>query len=408
MYLDEILFASADNNGGKKWDFASLSILFIFISTILQSIFGFARNATPFFKLLIALFCWLSIFFAYRSSKNIKTMPLTYRWPFIILTIDVIIAFFHSVFWGQVYAGEKYVVLFTNMYALLNMVPFLYACAFPDFKHIRLLLKLTLLSIPINLVILLLFPNTTIHSYFLSYFLIYIPFLLHYVNKKQFLSLIFGAALSLAAFFGGGRQILITMVFAALAYTTPKFVNKKIAFIGALALIVLPIFYIWFFGSNYGYIFNYLDTNVSDNEDLSGNTRTFLYVECMSDYFGRNRFTQIFGQGPLAYYESDFFAVYNRLGIEVPILEWLMQGGIIYYLCFIAICTVSTFHLYRYGNNKLCQSMMIMIPAYFLMSHVSNFVGCSILQLGFWGMIGLSCNEQILTADDDELVESLR
>lgn len=390
------------SNGLIK-DSSYYSILFIFLSTAVQGCFGFARNAPPVFKLLIALLCWISVYYAYKSRRTMLQFPKVFGVVYKLLLLNCVIAFIHSLIWGSVSEGNKYVVLMTNMYGGLNIVGVIYVLVFQKFEHFRTLLKFTISMFFLNAILLVVNFHQTTHAYFLSYFLIYAALFLPYINKKQKLYIAIGTIMAMSAFFGGGRQVAISVVFMLGSWLGPKFTNKRIIFYVSLALLVLPLFYIWFYGSSYGSIFWYLESNVSDTEELSGNTRTFLYVECMNDFFLRDWLSQIFGQGALAEYDSPFFWDAHRFGIEVPILQWIMQCGIVNYVLFTAICAISQYRLYKDGNNKMCMIMSLLIGAFYFMCHVSNFTGCNTMHLGFWGMIGMSINPRFTAATDMQI-----
>ena len=216
-----------------------------------------------------------------------------------------------------------------------------------------------------------------------------------------------GVIMAMFAFFGGGRQIIISLGFMLMAWIIPRFVSKKWVLAISLALIISPIFFVWFYGENYGDIFWRLEANVEGREKLSGNTRTFLYQEVTEDLQQRERVSQLVGQGMLAYYESWAFEADNRFGVEVPILQWIMQCGITFYMLFILLCVSAIIYIYVHGQNRLTATISIMLGAFFFMCHVSNFTGCNTMHLGFWGMLGMSFSPLFLEASDETIAELL-
>lgn len=386
----------------KKWDTSTLSIFLIFLSTALQSCWGFARDSPPLFKLIIALFCWISIFYAYKSREAFCAFSKRYIWIVNLLIIDCVWASFYTLCFGSVIDGNKYVVLLTNMSASLNLFGVLFIFVVYSYNHLRFILKLTFGIIVCNALLLIFNFQTTTHAYFLSYSISYGALFLPYVRFREKCFLIIGALMSLFAFWGGGRQIIITLLFAFVAYCVTKFFGRKIIYTVSLVLISLPIYFIWFWGRYLGSIFGRIESIVSDSENLSGNTRTFLYMECMEDVLSKDWLYRFLGEGATAYYQSDFFGG-MRFGIEVPVLQWILQGGLFFYILFTIICLVAIYFLYKYGKNRMCGMMSILISAFFFMCHISNLTGCNIMHLGFWMMIGMAFNPLFLNTQDRDI-----
>lgn len=216
-----------------------------------------------------------------------------------------------------------------------------------------------------------------------------------------------GVIMAMFAFFGGGRQIIISLGFMLMAWIIPRFVSKKMILAISLALVILPLFFVWVYGENYGDIFWRLEANVEGREELSGNTRTFLYQEVTEDLQRRDLSTQLLGQGTLAYYDSSAFKNDNRFDMEVPVLLWIMQCGIVFYLLLTLLCVSAVIYIYVHGQNRLTATISIMLGAFFLMCHVSNFTGCNTMHLGFWGMLGMAFSSLFLEATDDVIMEEL-
>ena len=144
---------------------------------------------------------------------------------------------------------------------------------------------------------------------------------------------------------------------------------------------------------------------MEDREELSGNTRTFLYQEVMDDFQGRSRFTQLLGQGTIVSYDSPFFQTSHRQGVEVPILQWIMQCGVIFYVLLTLLCAIAIIYIYIRGINRLMVTISVLIGAFYFMCHISSFIGCNTMHLGFWGMLGMSFNPIFLESMDCEILE---
>lgn len=391
----------------NKKDAGYYSILFIFLATAIQSCFGFSRSAPPLFKLLIAAMCWLSCIMAVMNNRTWKSSPQHVRFLFSMLVVDVIGSILHAIWSGTVFAGEKYVVLLTSVSFTLNVISLVYVFAITGFHHLRMILHGTLWLFALNALLLVFNFSVSISAYFLSYFMIYSAMFLPYIDRKKKLFFLAGIIMAMFAFLGGGRQILISLGFMILAWVLSNYLSHKLVLIVSLSLIILPIFSIWFWGNDIGDVFWLVESNVEDREALSGNTRTLLYQEVMTDFNQRDGVTQLFGQGTLAYYDSPSFKTDNRQAVEVPILQWIMQCGIVYYVLFTLLCVSAIMYIYIHGENRLMAIVSIMLGAFYFMCHVSNFTGCNTTHLGFWGMMGMAFNPLFLEASDDIIYDEL-
>lgn len=378
------------------------AILLIFISTIIQAWFGYARDATPFWKFMIALFCWLSLFYGIKNIRFLSFLNKGNRFLLIATMMSIVVSVLISVFVGKVYSGEKYVVMFTNMYATLDIVGVFYIAVILNNYDIKYLLKITYWMIIVSAIFLLINYEVSITSYYLTYILFYASIFLPYIKKKNRLFLLFGFALSLFEFFGGGRQVALILVFTMFSSYVLAYDNKKLAYYISLIIAITPLLLI-LYSLTYESIFDYLANEYDTQNDISQDTRTFLWMELFQDLDSQSPFFGIFGKGVLGHYESDFFGTFHRFGIEVPILQWILQTGYVFVTLFSCIVFVSIRRLYKYGNNRMCQIASIMISGIYLNMFVSNLIGCNLSTLGFWFLISIAFNEVLLNASDDEI-----
>lgn len=379
----------------------------LFVSTIVQSIAGYARDATPFWKFIIAVFCWLGVFFCLRKVKWLKTLPFVVRFIINNMILLIATALFQSLLFGKVYSGQKIVVIFTNMYCLLDLIGVFFITAVTTFDDFKVLISVTKWMVPISVFILFFNYKVAVESYFLTYITIYSTIFLPYIKKRLAYTFIVGYLLSLFAFFGGGRQAALLLVFTFISIALPFFLNKKWTFLISIIIIVCPLVLVYY-SINYESIFRILSmANNSSQYDVT-DTRTFLWVELFDDFLRQPILIQFLGKGVVGYYSSDFFGTTHRLGIEVPCLQWIMQAGFAYVALFAIIVLLAIRNLYAYGNNKMSQCASILIAGYFFNCFVSNLVGCNISHLGFWMLIGLAFNRNILEMSDNLLKKNLR
>lgn len=385
---------------------AKLCIYSILWSTVVTALFGYTINASPLFKFIIAAFCWIGI---YHSSKRFYVIKNYSLFPKILVSFLLLIvcqSFLHSLLNGEVHAGEKMVVIFTNKVAVLDLVGVCFLPVVLYLSELKFILKASLIFSIASIFLLLFNFETTEDSYFLGYVLLYTPIFLSYISKKNILILGIAYMISIFAFLGGGRQIAILLAFAILSVIVPKYCSKKYTFYISIVICLLPIFLLFWSLNNIS-IFEFLSENYGSNDDMSVDTRTFLWQELSSDMFSQDLATIIFGKGVLGYYESDFFKMNYRFAIEVPILQWFLQAGLAYVLSFTALIFSSIYLLYKKGKNLMCQRASILIASFYFNCYVSNLLGCNIGTLGVWILISMAFNPNILNATNLQIKQNL-
>lgn len=385
------------------------AICLILVSTIIQAYFGYARDANAAFKLIIAGLCWASITYSILNARECEDLPLcgsTFVWLF---SASIVWSGIKSLIWGEVYAGDKLSVLFGNMYTMLDLVGVFFIWSIQNGNELRMLKKATYIMISISIILLIINYDVTVDSYFLTYVCTFAPIFIPYITLKQKAFIFLGMSLSIFCYYGGGRQAALILIIALCALSLSYFCSKKTTLIVSIIICLLP-FFLLYLSLKHGSIFEYFQDNVTldsrleiKNEDTHSDTRTFLWAEMSYDFMHQNIITQTTGKGAIAYYRSFFFQTNNRLGIEVPILQWVLQAGYLYFILFTIIIIYSIIRLYRYGNNQLCNIASILISGYYCNCFVSNLVGCNLMHLGVWGMIGIAFSKTITQLTDDEL-----
>lgn len=385
------------------------AIVCILISTIIQNYFGYARDANSTFKLIIAGFCWTSIFFSCLNAKDRDKFPIFGRILLWILSCSIIWSGLKSLIWGEVVAGDMFSVLFGNMYTLLDLVGIFFIWSIQNGSELRMLKKAAFILIGVSVVLLIFNYSVTIDSYFLTFICTFAPIFIPYISLRQRIILLSGMLLAMFCYYGGGRQAAVILLFAFISICSIFFSSKKVTLLTSLFICILP-FFLLYFSLKYGSIFEFLQDEVTvdsrleiETEDVNTDTRTFLWAEMSYDFENQDTFTQLTGKGAIAYYRSFFFQTNHRLGIEVPVLQWILQAGYLYFVVFTILVLYAIIRLYRYGNNQLCDIASILIAGYYCNCFVSNLVGCNLMHLGVWGMIGIAFSKTIMNLNDDEL-----
>ncbi|MEI3461822.1 MAG: hypothetical protein V8Q70_07155 [Bacteroides eggerthii] len=386
-----------------KQYYSQIAIFLLFLSTAIQATVGFARDANESFKGILALLCWGSIFYSYKQfsifiNKVTPSIALLYK----IFIAVIVLSILHSLFWGTIYKGNKYFVLIGNMYAALNLTGFFFITSITKIKDLFFLRNITIIYILTSVILLIFNYDITINSYFLIYPFTYVMLYIPYVKKRHKLIIILSFILSYYAFIGGGRQVALFWGFNIIAFIASQWCNKKTVLYISLICIVLPWLLMIYSIHEGQSIFEIISHNSSDKNGLNVDTRTFLYEEIFKDASIQPFTTLLFGKGAIAYYSSDYFDTKFRLGIEVPILEWLLQAGIIYIVLFTIIITIAIIKLYKYGNSRFCMIASILIASYYFNCFISNLNGCNLSIMAFWYLIYLSNNIKMMRLNDKQ------
>ncbi len=394
-------------------NFSDLSIFLLFISTVIQAYFGYARDASVLFKAVISLFCWIPVFLTLTRLHEFNSYPKYAKYMIIGLLSLTIISISHTLGWGKVYSGNKVIVVFSNMYSTLDLIGPIFCLSILNTHDLQYLKRITFWMIIISLFLLMFHFYVSVSSYFLTYICIFAPIFLPYLKSRDRLFLLLGMSLSLFCIFGGGRQAILIFSFACFAYLI-SFLNKKtLIFIISILLFILPFVLIAYSVYHVSIFELFQDESSldisysSDNEALNSDNRTFLWLEMYEDFSSQDSWIQLFGKGCVAYYDSAFFRTYHRFGIEVPVLQWILQCGVLYFVLYALLVFYAIYRYHKYGKNKLSIIAQILVAAFFFNSFISNLIGCSIMQLGFWALIGMSFNKKILEMTDDQLTTIL-
>lgn len=386
-----------------KYNYSRWALYLIFLSTIIQAVAGYARDASQDFKIILALACWGSIALSFMQYGRLNRMmsgklAMIYKLFICVIAWSVV----NALLFGRVYEGNKIFVLFGNMYAALNIVCFFFITTMVETRDLKRLLNITVAYTIMSAVLLVFNYQVTIESYFLIYPFTYVLLFIPYVNTKYKIFILLGFMMSYFAFIGGGRHVILFWLFNIIAYLAYMFTNKKIVFVGSIVAIILPWILMAYSVYSGDSIYGILSNEVTANDDLNIDTRTFLYQEVFFDFSPKNLATLLFGKGAIAYYDSDYFKTFHRLGVEIPILEWMLQAGIVYIILFTIITVVAVIKLYNNGNSKFCMIASVLIASYYFNCFVSNLNGCNISIMAFWFLIYLSNNKQMMSIADKE------
>ena len=306
----------------------------------------------------------------------------------------------------RLYMGtNKYLTLFFNNYTSFIFIPPLFAFLAMQKNIIFIIMqglkKFLMISI-------LLFP---IHNNFHQTPFYSIPFFVLSNNRLRFLILV-GGLLTCICFWEGSRTSLITLFLSINSIILAYYIKKDYLIkLFCLIFLVLPfLLFIPLLYSNDESIFVQLGNEVSGKsttEDLSSDTRTFLYKE-MAEDLSRTE-SWIMGKGAFSHYHSDFFYqvgggdFYERMQSEVTFLNFLLHGGIVYTVCYNLLIFYAIFRALKFGKSKFSKSIALLLSSYFFCQFFGEYIGCNLLHLVLFVLVGFCLSKTFLAYTDNDI-----
>lgn len=146
-------------------------------------------------------------------------------------------------------------------------------------------------------------------------------------------------------------------------------------------------------------------SNISD-EEMSTDTRTFLYLEVYQDLVKNNQL--LFGKGANGTYYSDYFEESggsrdNRLTVEVGVLALLLKGGLIATILYLLIVSTAIYYAFFRSNNYYVVGIGFTLFVYALLLFVQNSISYSISNVFIWFFIGVSLSKEIRNMSNLEI-----
>jgi hypothetical protein len=204
-------------------------------------------------------------------------------------------------------------------------------------------------------------------------------------------------------------------IFFVLGYYFRKFINKKILLFIHSTIFIIPFFFI--LGAIF-YDYNFFRdginpskqeyiVNVGENEsDLLADTRTFLYVEVLSDLKG---YEWIIGKSAIGSYQSSFYGSGGgdengkRFGCEVGILNILLRNGIFGVLIYLTLLYRITRSAIKSSQNYLISSIALLLAFRWPLTFIEEFTQYDLNFFFFWILLGLISNKGMQLLKDKEV-----
>lgn len=306
--------------------------------------------------------------------------------------------------------GNKWFTLFGNEYTSLLMLAPLFTYMGTLSYGVIILKKTTYSYLIIGLVL------SVFMKYPLGMLSIFTIVFYPYVNKKfRILIIIAIVEAFIKATTGNNptRMYIIIIGFALCCYALVYIVKKiKLLKLFSAVVIISPLMLfvpILNFANQDETTFQKIQEYImqeSNNENLSTDTRTFLYIEMAEDLTKSNSW--LFGKGAFSIYHSVFFdnastRRFGRLSSEVPFLNYLLRGGICYVIAYFGLLIYAIYLGIWKGKNKFVKSIAIIVSGWYFNSFIGDITGCRYYHLAFFVLLGCCLSRKWLNYTDEDI-----
>ncbi len=388
VIIDTLFYINISGNQSLNWStYVSLALTY---SAIL-ALFVIALNGKPGIKTLEKIFTIYLLFLAWNTLELIRGATLAkdyWDWKFLLFS-SLSFSFIPLAF----FVGLE------NQLANSTLKFFL-----------KIFMPLGFLLIPLSFV-----TNEELYSRIMipvSLFLLFIP----YVEWKWKGLILLVAFVSVAVALGF-RTNIIKISFSMLLlilYYLRGFLNLRILKLLHLFTFLVPILLlslaIW---GNYNFFAELSDKNsgytVEDKEgkqeDLAGDTRTFLYVDVFSTLNRTGHW--LIGEGAAGKYDTLFFDDLGdgrgRYSSEVGLLNILLYNGFIGVTIYSLLIFIVSRIAITKSNNIISKLLGLLIAFRWLLSFIEEFTLFDLNFYFFWIMIGLVSSNIFRKMTDKEI-----
>lgn len=225
--------------------------------------------------------------------------------------------------------------------------------------------------------------------------------------RSRILTLIISATIIVVSFTNrsGIMRILMSYLIVVLYYLIFKIkLNKKIINIIIFCILMSPLYLLYIGISGGKNVFQIVlgnDTEGYSQQNLTADTRTFLYFEVFQDLKMSEAF--VFGKGINAGYASDVFQTFNRTTVEVGFLQILLKSGIVGFLLYMTLIISAIFKALSKSKNLFMKYLGLLLSGYVLMFFIENVLAFNLLNIIIWFVVGMCHSEGLRGLSDHEI-----
>ena len=149
----------------------------------------------------------------------------------------------------------------------------------------------------------------------------------------------------------------------------------------------------------------------SGDDEMSMDTRTFLYIELYEDLFLNNQL--LVGKSANGKYYSEYFSSQEgdaeiRLDIEVGVLAMLLKGGFIAVILNLMISILAIFYAFFRSHNTYVLGAGFMLLIHTVLLFIDNRIGYTSYNFLIWLFIGVCLSKEIRHMNNVEIRNLLR
>ncbi len=399
---------------GNKFKIFLLLIILYEMSMIVFRLDGISVS-----KMIITSFIWISVILAISvfvaRYKKIKTNSPNFAFRLLIILI-----FWYSINIIRGFFGESASIttLLGNVYtSLAFLTPFVIGFSFKKENIYHLhnyffkILKLGFLLFPVFFILgggLL----NRIQLRVLILLLLPVVFLMTTINfeerKKQVFIFIILTLLSYIAF-GLSNRTMIIREFLLIIGFLALFLYRKFHFKWILkttyVLLILPLVFIQY-SIQIGESAIQQNLSKIQDDELSTDTRTFLYMEVYEDLVENKQL--VYGKGANGTYYSNYFSSAEgdsetRLTLEVGVLSLLLKTGLIGVTLYLLLLFISIYFAFFRSHNYYVVGVGLMLFIHVILFFVENIISFSSYNLFVWFFIGVCLSKEVRSMSNLEI-----
>lgn len=387
-------------------------------TVFVSSLWGLFFMAPGAIKAIYASCLWFCIIiFPYISIQK-NDLSKTGNYLLITLLIMTVIQIVRSIISTEDYLyafGNKWLTLFGNEYTSLLLFPPLFTYLGTQTYSVHLLKKSTYIFLVIGLIL------SVFMNFPLAMLTTFIIALYPYVGIKYKLLIVISiieAFIKSTVGENSTRMYIITAGFALICYLLVYIIqNIKIIKFFAVTIIIAPLFLfvpILFSSDNNPTTFQNMQAYImqkSEDESLASDTRTFLYLEMAEDL--NDTKSWLWGKGAYSTYYSYYFdesstGKYGRISSEVPFLNFLLRGGILYVTAYFGLILLAIYQAIWNGKNKFVQSIGIIALGWYFNSFIGDITGCRFYHIAFFLLLGCCLSRRWLNYTNNQITYLLK
>ena len=398
----------------NKFNLSLLLILIYELSMVIFKLDGFSIS-----KLLITGFVWLSVGIAIHAFlKNYKKLRDSFpRFAFNILWL-LIIWNLINIFRGLYSDSSAITTLFGNIYtslALLVPVIIVFSIKKVNLKRLSyyffLLLKIGILLFTLFFV----FSGGALDVTQLKILnLLFLPLVflittIYFERKNNKLIILTVALLLFYVAYASSSRTMMLRELLLITGLIPLYFYRKFHFKWILkATFILLIVPFIFIQSSIDTGESAIQKNLSSvsDDEMSTDTRTFLYMEVYEDLADNNQL--LLGKGANGTYYSNYFNTAEgdsdtRLTVEVGVLSILLKSGLVGVTLYLLLLFTAIYYAFFRSNNYYVVGIGLMLFIYVLLLFIENLISYSSHNLFIWFFIGICLSKEIRNMSNIEI-----